>query len=239
MRDIKLEVEIAADAAEVWRAVSTGEGIASWFAPIARVEPGKSIYIKWVEGMEGSPRIEIWEPEKQLRTVSDRPAPAPPGVIDYLIEGKGGETVMRLVHSGFESTANFDDEYNSTRSAWPVFLQMLKHSAEMGVGSCRNVSVFRMLGEPRNTAWKKLMQRLGGPVDGLVRHFDSQGLCLCYEYPAKGGAMLGVFCENCGGSAMLSVVWLLYNVTEADAEAVRSEWTGILDGMFGQAASAS
>jgi uncharacterized protein YndB with AHSA1/START domain len=238
-RKIELDIEIAADAAEVWRAVSTAEGFTSWFAPEVAVEPGAGgkVYIKWGEGMEGSSRIEIWEPAQHLRIAQDREEGPPPSMVDYILEGKGGTTVLRLVHSGFGSSASFDDEFNSTRQAWPVFLQMIKHSAERGIGSCRNVTVFRFLGVPREAAFEKLQQRIGGAVDGLVRHFNPDGY-LCYEFPEKQGAMLSVFCEKCSGSAMLTLVWLLYDVTAEEAEKVREEWTGIVNELFGQHAAA-
>jgi uncharacterized protein YndB with AHSA1/START domain len=225
-RKIELEIEIAADAAEVWRALSTGEGITSWFAPEASVEPGVfgKVYVKWCEGMEGAQRIGIWEPGRHLRIAQDRAEGAPPSAVDYFIEGRGGKTVLRLVHSGLGASANFDDEYNSTRHAWPLFLEMMKHSVERGIGSCRNVSVFQFLDVPREAAWDKLQQRLGGAVDGIVRHCNPDGY-LCYEFPAKNGAMLSVFCEKCSGNTMLTVTWLLYDATAEEAEKVREEQT--------------
>jgi len=225
-RKIELEIEIAADAAEVWRALSTGEGITSWFAPEAAVEPGVGgkVYAKWGEGMEGTSRIEIWEPGRHLRKAHDRGEGAPPSVVDYFIEGRGGKTVLRLVQSGFGASASFDDEYNSTRQAWPVFLQMMKHSVERGIGSCRNVSVFQFLNVPKAEAWETLQRKLGGAADGIVRHFNPDGY-LCYEFPAKDGAMLSVFCEKCSGNTMLTLTWLLYDATAEEAEKVREEWT--------------
>ena len=79
MRKHEIEIEIAAPASEVWKALTTAEGIASWFAPGAAVEPGAGgkMTISWGEGMEFTTRIAIWEPERHLQTASDRPEPAP------------------------------------------------------------------------------------------------------------------------------------------------------------------
>src|SRR5258708_2368029 len=67
MRQIELEIEIAASPEEVWRAVSTAEGISSWFALVAKVEPGVggTISIAWTPEMEGSSRIDAWEPGRR------------------------------------------------------------------------------------------------------------------------------------------------------------------------------
>ena len=68
MRKHEIEIEIAAPASEVWKALTTAEGIASWFAPGAAVEPGAggTMTISWGEGMEFTNRIAIWEPERHL-----------------------------------------------------------------------------------------------------------------------------------------------------------------------------
>ncbi|MEI9971246.1 MAG: SRPBCC domain-containing protein [Ignavibacteriota bacterium] len=142
MRKHEIEIEIAAPASEVWKALTTAQGIASWFAPGAAVEPGAGgkMTISWGEGMEFTTRIPIWEPERHLQTASDRPEPAPPNVIDYFIESRGGTTVLRLVHSGFDASADFDAEYDSTGYGWAIFMKLLKHSAERGIDVCRNVT---------------------------------------------------------------------------------------------------
>jgi hypothetical protein len=186
--------------------------------------------------MEGTERIEAWEPEQHLRLAHDRANGAPPSVVDYYIEGSGGSTVLRLVHSGFEATANFDDEFNSTHTAWPVFLQMMKHSVERGVAACRNVTVFRHMSVPREEAWAKLMGP--APVElmgGVVRHFNAAAGCCCLEFPERKGAMLGLFCEKCSGATILTSVWLLYDVPAEEAESWRARWSGVLDQIFGQA----
>ncbi|HJZ95472.1 MAG TPA: SRPBCC domain-containing protein [Candidatus Solibacter sp.] len=235
MRKHEMEVEIAASPAQVWEAIATGQGITSWFCPIAEVEPGVGgkTYVKWCEGMEGTSRIEIWEPERRLQKVDDRPAPAEPSVIDYHIESRGGATVLRLVHSGFGDSANFDGEFESTGTAWPVFLQMLKHSAEQGVARCRNITIFRMLQQPSAAAWDRLMPLIADDLaSGVQRHFNAKGHCCCIEFPARQSAMLGVFCESCGGSTMLTLMWLLYGASEQEADAVRERWTRMVESAF-------
>jgi uncharacterized protein YndB with AHSA1/START domain len=237
MRKHEIQIEIAASPDKVWEALSTGQGISSWFAPIASVEPGVGgkTHIKWAEGMEASPNIEVWEPNQHLRTTSDRPAPAPPNVVDYYIEGSGGTTVMRLVHSGFGAGADFDDEYNSTGGAWPVFLKMMKHSVERGVSSCRNVTVLRVLNEPADAAWEKLLPAASANLKGSIqRHFDPVGHVGCFELPEWGGAMVSIFCEKCGGITALTVANLLYDVSAAQADSVRECWSGILHKTFGE-----
>ena len=103
MRKHELKIEVAATPAELWKALSTAHGIQSWFAPIAKVEPGVGggITIGWAPGMEFTQPIEVWEPEKHLRA----------GHTDYYIEGNGDTTILRLVQSGFGDDAKFDGEF--------------------------------------------------------------------------------------------------------------------------------
>jgi uncharacterized protein YndB with AHSA1/START domain len=259
-RQHELEVEISATAERVWQGVSTAEGIASWFAPIARVTPGVggTVFLRWGDGVEGASRIEVWEPERHLRLATDRGEGAPPSVVDYFLEGKGGSTVLRLVHSGFGPEASCDDEYESTGSAWPVFLTMMKHSAEHGLDGVCNATVFRILDRSREECWDTLMGPRGlgaGPalahaapggrlavrdasgesLDAVVRHSGSW-LC-CLEFPGLRDAMLSVFCENAGGQAMLTLTWLLYGTAPDEAEAIRERWSEFVDRLFTRGAA--
>jgi len=234
MRKHEMEIEIDAPASEVWKAISTAQGIASWFVP-ARVEPGPggTITLIWGEGMESTSRIEIWEPEKHLRKVDDRPEQALPGVMDYVLEGSGGKTVLRLVHSGFGASADFDSEYESTGAGWPIFLQMLKHSVERGIDVCRNVTINRFVKESANSAWQKLQPRVAAEFEQGVTRRNTHPGHWCVEFPAQGGRMTSVFCTSCGGATAVSIMALLYGVSEAEENTVRGHWSGILDQVFG------
>ena len=240
MRKHEIEVEIAAPASEVWKALTTAEGIASWFAPGASVEPGAGgkMTISWGEGMEFTTHIAIWEPERHLQTTSERPEPAPPNVIDYFIEGRGGATVLRLVHSGFDASADFDSEYESTGHGWAIFMKLLKHSAEHGIDTCRNVTILRMVNDSAQGAFEKLMAQAAEEVHaGVERHRSGKGHC-AIEFPSRHGAMLSLFCDGCGGATAVTVVWLLYDVPAEGAGAMRERWTALLDRAFGQPVAA-
>jgi len=227
-------IEIDATPEQVWEAIATAAGVASWFAPIVRVEPGEggSMYIEWGPGMGYTQRIDVWEPNSHLRVSGDRGEGAPPIVVDYYVETKGGHTVLRLVHSGFGPEASFDGEYEATGAAWPVFLKMLKHSAEQGVGRCRNITVFRVLEVPRDESWARILA--ADPFEGGKVWHNSKSIA-CVNYPARRNDLLSIFCEKCGGSTMLTIANLLYGATDAEADAVRTQWSNFVDGLFGKA----
>ncbi|HEV8148464.1 MAG TPA: SRPBCC domain-containing protein [Bryobacteraceae bacterium] len=255
-RQYEKKIEIAASPEKVWEALSTADGVASWFAPIVKVEPGVGGTISgtWVEGMEGGGQnIAIWEPGKHLQLTADRAPGKPPSVIDYFIESQGGGTTMlRLVHSGFEDGADFDNEFNSYTGAWPVFMLMLKASAEQGIAAVRNIAVFRMLNEPRPESWKKLtgpdglcaegsLENLqpgaafrirtsdGELLEGKVRHLDNVGCCML----ELANSTFCIFCERCGGKSMLTLHLQLFGASAEKANEVRDRWGSRVDRWFG------
>lgn len=229
MRKHELKIEVAATPAELWKALSTAHGIQSWFAPIARVEPGAGggITIGWGPGMEFTQAIDVWEPEQRLSA----------GRVEYYIEGNGDTTILRLVESGFGDDAKFDGEFESTGKAWPVFMTMLKRSAEAGIDSCSPATTFRFLDIPSVDVWHRLLaekQFCDSLVGGTIRHFDPRG-CYCVDFADK---MLSVFAENCGGKTALTLTWLLYVQSggqgsgQGSSDAWREKWTGFIDGLF-------
>jgi len=46
---------------------------------------GGSVFVKWGPGMEGSQRIEIWEPNQHLRVAQDRGEGIPPSMVASMI----------------------------------------------------------------------------------------------------------------------------------------------------------
>jgi uncharacterized protein YndB with AHSA1/START domain len=222
MRKHELKIEVAATPAELWKALTTAEGIQSWFAPIAKVEPGVGvgITIGWSPEMQFTEAIEVWEPEHHLRA----------GRTDYYIEANGATTILRLVQSGFGDDAKFDGEFESTGTAWPVFMAMLKRSAEAGVDSCTNATTFRFLDMKPAEAWHRLIADkhfCDALVGGTIRYFHPRGV-YCIDFADK---MLSVFAEGCAGKTALTVAWLLYGDRGASSQGQiwRDRWGQLID----------
>ncbi len=132
-RDIEVSVELDASPEEVWRALSDGIEIAKWFVPEARVtlpEAGKkgSIWLSWGEGMSVEHEIDVFDPPKHMRHPSGKNGETKaPLYADWIIEaGKGGKTVLRLVHSGFSANADWDNEFEAHARGWKLMLQNLR-----------------------------------------------------------------------------------------------------------------
>ena len=129
----------------VWRALTDAEELTRWFPFAAIVEPGVggSIGLSWGQGFEKAV-IEVWEPNRRLRTVERRPDSAGRVVeiaVDFLIESEGGKTALRVVHSGFGASAEWNEEYDGTVRGWRYELRGLGHYLASHAGIDRRVAV--------------------------------------------------------------------------------------------------
>lgn len=257
-REHDFELELNATPGEVWAALTEAGEIIKWFAPEARVEPGAGgkIFISWGPGMEGASEIQVWEPGKHLKVLMPAGSPdeEPPRVqaVDYLIESREGKTYLRLVHSGFDSDAKWDNEYESTHSGWLTFLAMLRYSLEEQAGvpattfyqnlflNFTQAEIYeRLTGENglklQASEWRdgaEFTADLGStPIHG---HFPRMipGKSFILAAPELDGALLAFFAENFQGKGMLTVQAVLYGNHAGSRERVVNSLTGLCDSLF-------
>ena len=180
-RSIETEMEIAAPVEAVWKALTEAEELTNWFPLEAKIKPGVggSIWSTWRGHCTMEAPIEIWEPNKHLKFVweaggqepagdeqesADKAKPMPTAV-DYFLEGRGGSTVLRLVHSGFSTDAKWNEMFDGFSRGWSFELRGLRHYLENHLGKPRIVAWARhKLGISLDEAW----DRLTGS-DGLAR----------------------------------------------------------------------
>jgi uncharacterized protein YndB with AHSA1/START domain len=222
------ETELAIDASpdSIWEALTSGEGVQSWFAPEARVSPGEggTWWVSWGQGMEGEMRISAWEPGRRFAYMQDREG-REPAVVEFTIEGRAGSSLLRLVQSGFGADARFDDEFEATSHAWRLFLHLLKHGLEHPHTVARNVTLFRFIDRPRQELWEGLA---GVPAGGVVTFDDGLGY-RAIEYPDLNRSVTGVFCEKCGGQTSVTFMSILYDPAPGVEDRIRREWTEVAD----------
>ena len=134
-RIVDLAIDIDATLEEVWQALTTGEGIARWFAPYAAVTPGEggSVSVGWDPKEMWDAPVTAWEPLRRMQTVSEMPSQDGRVVrlaVDYHLEVQGGRVRVRLVHSGFDDSGSWDDYIDGLDAGWTYFLFNLQHSLE-------------------------------------------------------------------------------------------------------------
>lgn len=170
-RAVAREITISAPVEAVWKALTDAEELTRWFPPRARVEPGEAghLWREWQSGEEIEERILRWEPNVHLRTVGLVGA-WKDIVTDYQLTTSGGQTVLRVVSSGFGLEADWDTLYEAFGSGWDFELHGLRHYLERHAGLPRLIVFARgSRALSASESWQRLMSPGGwlGP-EGLT-----------------------------------------------------------------------
>lgn len=157
-KSIEKQIEIDASPEDVWRAVSTSEGLTRWFPLEAKVEPGPdgSVTLSWGPGVTGTARVGHWEEGKRISWIESYGEEVEI-TVDFYVEGKDGHTVFRVVQSGFSSGEEWADYLDTVDSGWRYFLFNLKHYLERHAGRARTMVWRRVkIESDRQECWNRL-----------------------------------------------------------------------------------
>lgn len=133
-RWVQSEVEINASPEAVWDAIATGEGISRWFVPtrFERNDEGVPTSVVSDFGEHGEARANIVSWDAPRRFTAENPSDAwgpgsPPVATEWSMETRdGGSCVVRVVHSLFASTDDWDKQLEDTGPGWAQFFGTLK-----------------------------------------------------------------------------------------------------------------
>ena len=174
-RKIERQIEIAAPIDAVWKALTDAEELMHWFPLDARVTPGPggTVWFSWGPPYEGESQIEIWDPPQHLKLKNQwgghaEPSDRPQVAMDFTLENADGKTILRLVHSGFNSGSDWDDEFEATNRGWLQEFLGLKHYLEHHAGEPRRAVWARVKVELSPEAvWQRIMSADGVNLEGL------------------------------------------------------------------------
>jgi uncharacterized protein YndB with AHSA1/START domain len=230
-RSVQVEVEVPGTPEEVWQAIATGPGISSWFVPTEFEErDGKPVAVKlnFGPGMESRSVVTAWDPPRRFAAEASGWSPGSPPIADeWSVEARaGGVCVVRVVHSLFASTDDWDNQLEGTESGWPGFFRILRiylthfrgqRSAMMqwmapaaGTETEAWETLTAAVGLKRVSAGQRWTAPSGVPVlSGVVEHVSqSPGNALVrLDKPGPGVAALGAV--DYGGS-MVTLSFYLY-----------------------------
>jgi len=258
-RSIERELSLEASPAEVWRAITEAQELTKWFVPDLDARPGQGGEFRFRWGPEESMHatVEVWEEERHLRYVVRGPetaddAPAARTVVDFFLETRAGKTVLRLVHSGFGTGEDWDDEYDSVRDGWSVFLTNLTEYLERHRGEDAAYFI-RILPAPGATAtWRELVReglgldpdRLparGEPVrietadDAIVTGtvlVSSRDKYLLIRLDTLRGSILGFQIEKFQSRMNINFTLVTYGLDEDTVTTERAAWNRRLERHF-------
>jgi uncharacterized protein YndB with AHSA1/START domain len=232
-RSVQVEVEVPGTPEEVWQAIATGPGISSWFVPAEFEErDGKPVVMKlnFGPGMESRSVVTAWDPPRMFAKESDGwVAGSPPIANEWSVEARGGGIcIVRIVHSLFASTDDWDNQLEGTKSGWSGFLSTLRIYLTHFRG--QRSAIMQVMAPAAGTdaeAWEALTAALGlkglsvgqrrtapagvPALSGVVEYvtqspYDAQ---LRIDKPGPGVAALGAFSFP-GGQSMAAMNFYLY-----------------------------
>lgn len=132
MADILHRIAIAAPARKVYDAITTVEGLRSWWTPDCSAEPraGSVAVFKFAGGkVVFRMRIDTLEPEKRIAwtCLGDYDEWGDTRLTWDLKAGPDGGTVLDFAHRGWNATGG---EYPQCNTTWGLLMNLLKEHAE-------------------------------------------------------------------------------------------------------------
>jgi uncharacterized protein YndB with AHSA1/START domain len=252
-RTVQVEVEVPGTPEQVWAAIATGPGISAWFVP-ATVEErlGGKLACTFGPGMDSVAKITGWDPPRRLTAESEGWMPgAPPMATEWSVTAKaGGTCIVRVVHSLFASTDDWDNQLEATEGGWPTFFAVLRlYLAHHAGQPSAIVQVMQPAAGTIDETWSQLARPLGladkgvgqavrsgagaPPLAGTVERVsvaDGRSSLVRLTEPSPGAAVIGAY--SCGGVMAMVSLYLWGPGAAATAQRERGAWEAWLGSRF-------
>ncbi|HMP77929.1 MAG TPA: SRPBCC domain-containing protein [Pirellulaceae bacterium] len=230
-RWVQVEVEVPGTPEEVWQAIASGPGVSSWFVPTEFEEQdGKPVAVRsnFGPGMENRAVVTAWDPPRMFAAESPGWTPEMPSMAtEWFVEARaGGVCLVRVVHSLFASTDDWDGQLEGTEFGWPGFFRTLRiylthfrgqRSAimqKMATAACTEAEAWETLTAALGLKGLSIGEHWTAPsgvpaLSGVVEyiHESPYDLLLRIDKPGPGVAALGAY--NCG-QTMIGLNLYLY-----------------------------
>lgn len=163
------QVEVPGAPEDVWRAIATGPGIATWFVP-AEVEEREGGRIVTDHGPYGRSEgvVTAWDPPRRFAYEErdwDPDSPdAPPWATELLVEARGGRTcVVRLVSGFFTGGDGWEKHLEGTDEGWTAALRNLRLSLTHfpGQGAASMTAAGTVVERHPDDVGRKVLEALG------------------------------------------------------------------------------
>lgn len=169
-RWVEMELVVPGTPEQVWQAIATGPGYTAWFTPTTIDERvGGAIRFDMGAHGESKGEVTVWEPPTRFAYVErDWGEGAPPLTTEITVTARSGDRcVIRMVHSLFASTDDWDDQMEGFESGWPAFFELLRLYLSRFAGMKGATTLAMTSVEARHLdVWKRLTEGLG------VAHVD-------------------------------------------------------------------
>jgi uncharacterized protein YndB with AHSA1/START domain len=249
-RWVELEFLVPGSPEEVWAAMATGAGNSAWFTQAA-IEERVGGKIAFGEEAAPSGTVTIWQPP--LRFAYEERAwsgEAPPLDTEIVIAGRaGGKCVVRLVHSLFTASDEWDDQMEGFEAGWPGFIDVLRvYLANFAGKSATALRATASRPGSELEAWTSMIAALNlaganvgerretpagaphlvGVIERVHQDQNFRQILIRLEQPGDGIALLGSYIA--GENAKLAIGIYLYGAdAQKIAGATNDEWVDWLD----------
>src|SRR6185436_15851728 len=230
-RSVQVEVEVPGTPEEVWKAIATGPGISSWFVPTEFEEKdGKpvAVTLNFGPGIESRSTVTARDPPRKFGAQGEGWGGSPAIADEWTVEARaGGTCIVRVVHSLFAETDDWDKQLEGTEKGWPAFFRILRiylthfrgqRSANMqyiAPAAGTTADAFETLTAALGLKGVSTGQHAGAPsgapaLSGVVEHVNQKPYTalLRLDKPGPGVASFGTV--NFGGQTMVTLSFYLY-----------------------------
>ena len=164
-RWVEMELIVPGTPEQVWQAMATGDGYAGWFVK-AEIEPkeGGAMHFDFGEGAISGGSVTAWQPPARFAYEERDWAPgAPPVATEITITARsGGRSVVRMVHSLFSTSDEWDDQMEGFESGWPGFFALLRiYLAHFAGARASSFMAMQRADADALPAWTRLCDALG------------------------------------------------------------------------------
>jgi uncharacterized protein YndB with AHSA1/START domain len=254
-RSVQVEVEVPGTSEQVWQAIASGPGISAWFVPtVLEGKVGGKLSCDFGGGMVSSAEITEWQPPRRLVATDSTWLQGGPAVAtEWTVEAAGGgKCIVRVAHSLFASTDDWDGQLESTEHGWPGYFRVLKHYLEHHAGQ-PSASFVGMAPSPHDArqTWQAMVRAFGAgeprigqririaapgvaAIRGTVKAVDHVpqgiGLMLQVDEPAPGVVLASAM--ECMGMHMATFQAYYYGAKAKAAAGDQDGWRQWLTGLF-------
>lgn len=249
-RSVEVRVEVSGTPEEVWKTIATGPGISCWFVPTnVELREGGEIKFQFGDGIEGKGIVTGVEPPHRLSYEERDWAPgAPPLATECIVEAEsGGKCILRMVHSLFSDSDQWDDQMEGFESGWQGYFRILQlYLTHFRGQPCRNIRINGGSTRTEVEAWRELIDGLGLADAGVGKRLTTRDfaptlagvvervgdgsrfheLVLRIDEPATGIVEIGAFTWD--GKVRLAIGMFLYGEQGLragdDSEAAWRDW---------------
>ena len=253
-RSVQVEVEVPGTPEEVWNAIATGPGISSWFVPTTFEERDGipvAVTSSFGPGMDIRAAITEWDAPKKFVAQGEPWNEMPSIATEWSVEARaGGVCVVRVVHSLFASTDDWDDHLESASLGWPGFFRTLRlYLAHFRGQPSALMQLVSPVSGGEERGWATLTSALGlegvsageqwsapsdvQPLSGVAEYVSQspRDILLRLASPAPGVAALGAF--SMGDQGMVALSFYHYgDDASAIVERERPRWQAWMQERF-------